>query len=559
MTVGPFKEIEDTLRKSARDPFLFTELVDTWNAVFDAGDAKNPEPNDFDTVIDETFQAIASEGTGHVISPRMRHMINALPHIAIVVRADGLVAAMNEAALERLPCDPGDQVTKMGYALEHGEDLSAVISGALDRRNSNSDVIMKLAAHEKDDRRATLAIVPSIDDGFARALVFVIDPVWREEVQGLLSRAYNLTTAELEILMAFLEGRNLKDIAASRNRSFTTVRTQFQTILNKAGAATQAELMRNTIAVSQFFTDIGNVADVARHPNRRRFDMLCEGGRSVDVTLTGDMRGPLVISIPDATQFLFPARVEEAFKAAGLCVAFLCRPGTGQTDPALDGQDYIDCLAEDVTALLDHLKKKKAVLLTNNMSSVFVYPLGSIIPDLISRMVITSTLVPGPQFDGSNTRSPWARALMRAVRQAPGMYKVMIHSAIKAWKAMGSRRMYLLQLKGFAPDVGKGSRPEVVEAYDAAMRSTLAQGTDTALLSFEYAAKDWTSWIDDCQVPIELVQGHHDPSSSYAGIERFAALHPDKITLHGIEDAGYLTFLTHTDLMLEKLVQFARK
>jgi len=89
------------------------------------------------------------------------------------------------------------------------------------------------------------------------------------------------------------------------------------------------------------------------------------------------------------------------------------------------------------------------------------------------------------------------------------------------------------------------------------MRSTLAQRTESAVLSFEFAAMDWSDWIEQGTVPIELIQGRHDPSSSYGEIERFAARHPDKITLHGIEDAGYQTFLTHTDLMVAKLARFS--
>ncbi len=557
MAEKTYKTVEKKLRETASDPFRFYELVDAWNAVFDAEEALEPRPTEFDDAVDETFRVIAAEGSGEVISARMRQMINALPHAAVVVRGDGLIAAMNDAALERMSCDPGDQASRIGYALEDGEDLCAVIAQALDRRNSASDVILKRAVGEESDRSATLAIVPSVDDGTTRALIFIIDPVWRDEIQALLSRAYNLTSAELEVLMAFLDGKSLHDIAEDRGRSHTTVRTQFQMILNKAGASSRAELMRNTIAVSQFFTDIGDIADVARHPNRRKFDMLCAGGRSVDVTLVGDMSGPLIVCIPDATQFLFPQHVEKAFKTAGICVAFLCRPGTGRTDPAPDASRYIEYLAEDVTTLLDQMKQQKAVVMANNMSSVFVYGLGCIIPDRISRIVVTSTLVPGPYLDGGNTRSPWARALMRAVRQSPGMYKIMIHSAIKAWKAMGSRRMYLMQLKGFAPDVEQGKRPEVVAAYDAAMRSTLAQGTESAILSFEFASKDRSGWIKDGTVPIELVQGRHDPSSSFSEIERFAKRFPDKITLHGIEDAGYLTFLTHTDEIVAKLARFS--
>ncbi|MFK7868623.1 MAG: LuxR C-terminal-related transcriptional regulator [Roseobacter sp.] len=553
------KDVENSLRNMASDPFGFTELVDAWNAVFECEERENIRPNTFDGVLNETLQTITREGAGDAIGTRVRQMVNALPHMAFVVRSDGLIAAMNDAALSRMSVDPGQNVDQIGYLLESGESLTDLIVRSVDRRNAIGDVMMKRALHDQSERSATLAIVPSFEDGLARALVFVIDPVWRDEVRAVVSRAYGLTDAELEILMAFLDGHSLRSIATQRGRSHTTVRTQFQAIMNKAGARSQAELMRNTIAVSQFFTDIGDVADVARHPDRRRFDMLAPGGRLVDVTLTGDMSGPMIVCIPDASQFLFPARIEKAFRQAGLCVAFVCRPGTGRTDAAPAGQDYIECLGADVVCLLDQMRKTRAVLMSNNMSSVFVYRLGSLIPDRLSRIIVTSTLVPGPYLDGTKTRSPWARALMRAARGSPGMYKVMIHAAIKAWKAMGSRRMYLLQLKGFAPDEEIGKQPDVVAAYDLAMRTMLSQGTDHAVISFEYAAQDWSGWIDACETPIDLVQGVHSPSSSFEVVEAFAARHSDKITLQALPDAGYLPFFTHTDVMIDKLRQAANQ
>jgi len=69
-----------------------------------------------------------------------------------------------------------------------------------------------------------------------------------------------------------LDDHDVKDIAKARARSNATVRTQFQPIISKTGSRMRAELMGNTIAVSQFFRDIGQVATVTRHPDKRRIE-----------------------------------------------------------------------------------------------------------------------------------------------------------------------------------------------------------------------------------------------------------------------------------------------
>jgi len=86
-----------------------------------------------------------------------------------MMRADGIVTDLNDAALERLPLDPGDRVQRISYALERDE--------------------------------ASLDI----------ALHFVIDPVRRAKAEGLMARAYDLTGAKAHVLMAFLAGHSLQD------------------------------------------------------------------------------------------------------------------------------------------------------------------------------------------------------------------------------------------------------------------------------------------------------------------------------------------------------------
>ena len=251
------KKIESRLRSTAADPFRFDELVDTWNVLFDAHSKDGPDasPGQVERIVDATFAALGG-GDDDQRRNQLQRVINGLPHAALMVRADGVVTGLNEAALERLPLDPGDNVEKIGYGLERDEALSAAVARALDRRNGSDEVILKRAVHIETDRAATLAIVPSrgAEAGLDMALLFVIDPVWRAEVEALMARAYDLTSAEARVLMGFLDGHSLQDVAAQRGTSYATVRTQFQTIMAKTGARSQAELMRNTLAVSQFLS-----------------------------------------------------------------------------------------------------------------------------------------------------------------------------------------------------------------------------------------------------------------------------------------------------------------
>lgn len=555
-------EIEIKLRSTAVDPFRFDELVDTWNTLFGVHSAEGSEasPAEVERIVESTFAALGG-GDDDQRRNRLQRLINGLPHAALMVRADGLVTGLNEAALERLPLDPGDHVAKIGYALERDEALATAVARALDRRNRSDEVVLMRAVHSATDRAATLAIVPSRGEqtGLDMALLFVIDPVWRAEVEVLMAHAYELTSAEARVLMGFLDGHSLQDVAAQRGTSYATVRTQFQTVMAKTGARSQAELMRNTLAVSQFFTDVKKVADVAGHPYRKRIDLFRPGGRSVDVTLAGDLSGELVVYIPDTTQCTFQPSVEAAFRQAGLCVASLCRPGFGRTDPPTAGQDYEACLAEDIAAFQDQYGVKKSAVMAHNSSSCFGYRVGGLIPDRITRLIVVSSLVPKKFMLAGEVGSPWVAALMRTAQVSPRMHRMIVRAAIRSWKAMGSRRMFSMQFAAYKPDVLLAIQPESIAEHDHAVNMAIGQNLDYAVIAFEHAMRDWSDWIEDCAVPIELILGEYDPIAPVCGIRNMVAAYPTKMTLHLVKDAGYMVFLGSTDAVINILKGPARR
>lgn len=58
-----------------------------------------------------------------------------------------------------------------------------------------------------------------------------------------VTRAFDLTPAETGVLALFARGANPQRIAEHTNKSLATVRTQFNSVLSKTGAASQAELL----------------------------------------------------------------------------------------------------------------------------------------------------------------------------------------------------------------------------------------------------------------------------------------------------------------------------
>jgi len=82
--------------------------------------------------------------------------------------------------------------------------------------------------------------------------VLLHDPARRVKPPVKRLRAlFGLTGAEATLAQGLLDGRRLAEIAASRDVSVETVRTQLRSLFKKTGASRQADLMRILLALPE--------------------------------------------------------------------------------------------------------------------------------------------------------------------------------------------------------------------------------------------------------------------------------------------------------------------
>ncbi len=338
-------DLGNLLVRSVVDPQRFEELVAAWNVQFDP-ERGPPGPTSLIAAAHDALDAMAGESERGV-RPEIKRMINDLAYSVVVTSRGGLVRGMNTQAMARLHLEIGGEIDTLDYQLEGGELISDAVARLLDPRGRKDELVLEREVHDPSCRIAKLAMVPRKDrpQREASVLLFVIDPEQREKAKALMARAYDLTPSKRDVLSAFLDGASLADIASGRGRSLATVRTQFQRVLAKSGASSQAELMRNALVLSQFVTEVSEIAEVARHPHRRKAQILRPGGRRVAVVLAGDFSGAPLLFLSTLTHHALPAEIEARLKSAGLLAIHLWRPGFGGTDPPARGETYARRLA----------------------------------------------------------------------------------------------------------------------------------------------------------------------------------------------------------------------
>jgi DNA-binding NarL/FixJ family response regulator len=178
-------------------------------------------------------------------------MLDQFQSPVFLVRENGRVITQNTVAMRTYEIGPDDFLDDLPFDLDKDESIADVVRGTLNPSRNMHDAILKRAFSKDNENSVALSIAPSkpLAAGQGEALVFVVDAQWKTESAGLIKREFDLTEAEKELLVAFINGQSTTDMAAARKRSHATVRTQFHSLMTKMGARNQVDLFRNAMSI----------------------------------------------------------------------------------------------------------------------------------------------------------------------------------------------------------------------------------------------------------------------------------------------------------------------
>ncbi len=543
------EEIAKRLGDVVGEPDKFIEIMGSFNSLFEG--AAHHGQRSFGDVEAAALTSVAamSDVKSHAsVGRQVGEMLEKFESPAYLVRESGQIMAQNSAAFATYNLGTNATLADLPLALEMDAQINKVVRASLEPGKNSYDAVLKRAYATDDDHPLTLSITPSkpMVDGEGEALVFVVNSRWKTAAAGLIKREFDLTEAERELLESFLDGQSTQDMAKQRGRSHATIRTQFHSLMTKMGARTQTELFRNALSVSQFVDKISAIAEVLRHPHRKRADILRPGGRSVEVTMAGDFSGLPVVFLANSFIYRFESKNEQILHDAGLCMFSICKPGYGDTDPPVPGDCPIETAANDIEALLDQLGHEKTVLMTTNNASPFMYKLSALLEHRLSGLVPCSAFLPPNYFDEENCLSTWVKGTTRAVRNYPSVAEFLIKAGVPAWTKMGAKRFYTVQFKAHVKTLQQLLAPTYLAESQHALETSTKQQTIGAASEIRSAFDDFTNDIAATDLPILLIHGDKDEAFPISGVRRFAHDNPARAQLLELTDVGSAAVGVHS-------------
>ena len=553
--------IAKLISQGTDDPDAFDSLMTQWNALFElqAGLGERSFA-DVEAAALSTIGATSADARPALVGRKVAEMLETFESPVFLVRENGKILAQNTSAVQAFDLSAEASLGELPLDLEADVPIADAIRAALAPGANSNETTLIRAYWSTDDSPLTLSIIPSklLVEGRGEALVFVVDARWKTAATDLIKREFELTKSECQLLAAFLDGQTTQDMAASRNRSHATIRTQFHNLMTKMGARSQTELFRNALSVSQFVDKVEAIADVLRHPHRKRVNVMRPGGRSVEITLSGDFNGQPFVFINSTVNYTFERKIEQIFFEAGICIFSICRPSTGDTDPPMEGVTAIETSAQDIEAVMDQLGHSKFFLMTSNLTIAFMYRVAQRLSERLHGIIQLAAPVPVKYQHVEDETVPWAMGMVRAVKSHPFMADFIVKSGVTAWVKMGPKAFMKLQFMKHKDLLHRVLQPEPMAEHYSGFNAFTAQGTATMAYDVKSSYHDFSDDIRGTSCPILVVHGTNDEMFPIGPVRKFAADFKGRVSFIELHDAGWCPLDTHALQIVAEMTAFAK-
>ena len=551
------EEVQQRLIKSignlVASPEVYDAFIKSWHSVIDGGalDAAR-----ISAVESEAANAIAALSDLDTVPERGPLALENIGEPAFLLDEEGSIRDINDMAWQRYRVDTGGVIGDLDLDFFRKDALDQALSTIV-KTNAITDLPTMLPCFDPsvNGNLTVLCVKAPPSPKWPTPSILVTINTGQGAGQGaqLLADGYALTKNEHEVLLLFLTGRGLHEIADLRGRSLPTVRNQMQSIFEKTRCNGQADLMRLAFSLSSLVAEVSPLIESATRSNQTSVTFLRPDGRVIDVTVAGAKQGRVVVSLPSIFGHPLTPHIEEKLAQAGIRMLCIARPGMGSTDPPPPDTSEVECLRDDILAVLDQLRETSCILVGRASAAPTVFELCALLQQKISKAVIVNAVVPSSFVKQDDVASTWTQSLMAAVGSSPTVARLIIRSGRRLMRVIGPGRFLNRMYGNSATDEEALNDPDVVRCIEEGAQMTTAQGFEAGSRDMMKALGNWTDCVEKCPLKVLLIQGDLDPNVPINAAREFAATYASQCTLKKIDGGGLLNF-SHPDEIIHEFM-----
>lgn len=582
------EHIVDRLYDIALDPNELDRFIDTWN---DAGlDAERVRrtinkieafDSDFQSHLDRASTFLAR----HDAPDQKQILLEALEPFdaspALILNDRLQIAALNAGARAAYDLSEGQDLSQLDLYEAEMDELQRVLKnmvlGPADQNcllnfesvKTGRPVIFHVKRVTASKSGAVIGATPLV-------LVVTTEFFWPVALNETLGEVFSLSSAELGVVQALVEGNDAKSISAARGTSIETVRTQIRNVLGKTKSRSQTELIRLVLTMRDVVgsKEDANPKQGARHSVHaadwldaevwKSFETITlNDGRVMYYHVQGPMDGaPVLFSHMGYCQVRWSRSMLTQAYRHGLKVICPIRAGYGDSDPLDRKADVLASLADDTVQLLDHLKIGQLPYVVQGNDLLFACDLAVRQPERVSEII---GLGARPFLHGDQhyaAMSAWHRFFLSTAQHAPHLLFYTIRAGFTLARKLGSANMFARVNSNSPADLRLLEDPEMLPVLEANGQLSIGDKKNAATayaMELLETEADWSETLHKSKdTPIWFVNGMEDPLYDSATIAAYREQYP-WINIETVEQGGQLLIFLQYKMLIPRIAEAARR
>ena len=568
MTSSSQKDLIDSVYNVALQPDRYDELTLIWkDRLTDALVAPEEHTLEFIDDVQRSLKILEAMTYGETREKPVLSDFETSQFAVITVSEKGELLEGNPAASQAFGDLSDRTLSDLPYDIGSIEALQAGVASSMRTKGARPELVRAIKSSDGSQSLISIRFHAGVAGRRSCAILQTSDFVWPDYLLPLLKSAFGLTQAEAQITRMMTEGLSLSAIAATRNSSVATVRTQMRSIFQKTEAHSQTELVRMAIA----FVALHDLADGAPtldaagyllgagsglliYPrNEDRHVLPLPDGRRLDYAVIGDPDGvPILHLSPVLWGDYWPARTAQKLIKNGLKVITPARSGYLRSSTYPRDRSPVAQYAQDVKCLMSELGLESASVLARGMGAMFVYEIISQFPSLVRGMVLIGPELPFRSEDVYKDVSPGHRFILTATLKYPKLLELYIGAARIYFKRARTRAFIEKNFANAKEDFYLLDDPQIWEAKQAGLETTYAGGTLSILQTYEDVKNYDYQQIVSCRIPTTVILGSSDASPRRAIVKNMIA-EGASFDLIELEDVAEFCFFAKPDLIINCL------
>ena len=572
-------EAIDRLYDVALDPERYETLLDVWESAVSPlrAEADFSAPR----LLDDSMIAGHFERAGtfldrvEMASPadELQSILAPFGKVSAFVLDDKMqVKVANAAATERLLLGEGAGLADLAVNAEDIDGIRKTVRSLL-AGTLKDTAILRVRSNEKGHFVVLRLQLCQARAGTSYVLAASSEVGWPEGFNDILRRAFDLTSAEADVVQKLVECCSVKEIAALRGRSIDTIRAQIKSILLKTETRSQVELIRLALSVM----DMANLtldANIEPRLVSKGYETLkplnfntltTPDKRRLDYLVLGDPAGTPVLYLPlDYGLVRWPASAEAQAAKRGWRIIVPVRAGYGRSEPLTKKANFDDAFLCDTMQILAAENVTRCPIITLGSDSFYGFQLARLHPEMFTALIACAGVLPMTRKEQFERMEKWHRFILAGAKYTPHLLPFMVKAGFLLARKIG-KRGFLHAVYGNSPaDVETFEDPEVFEALvtgsEVALSETHSAHNSFSTMLLGRQNGDWSADVEAVkdQVPVMFLNGSDDPQVPVKTLEDFQTDH-DWIDYRFYDDCGQLLFFRKWPEVFQILAKIINK